>query len=236
MASFALRDDRPCRLRLGADGRHRFGGPPAHRGVTPASTATPLHLILLLDLDDSNCPIKSDGTIRYLPLYQPLKYGYGGPQIQYAVISDNEIKILYISDEFPDAKESQYVRVPELPTSLAQIVPLRYEEARILEFAGGYFQPNDDDSAILKELERDHALILIGGHRRPPVNAGDVICRNPKCQFLGRRVWVDQIASIPPVPVNGVTDFWFEYNSADVEFYFWLCRYCGTIISFNVAS
>jgi hypothetical protein len=236
MASFKLKDGRPCRLRLGLEGPHRFGGPPAHRGVTPANTDTPLHLMLLLDLADGSCPIKSDGTVRYLPLYQPLKYGYGGPRIQYAVLSDDEIKILYMSDEFPDTKERQYVRVPELPSSPAEILPLRYEEARMLDFVGGYFQPNSDDRAILNQLEREHPVILIGGQRRPPENAGDLICRNPDCKFFDRRVWVDQIASIPPVPVNGAKDFWFEYDSADVTFYFWLCWYCGTIISFNVAS
>ena len=92
-----------------------------------------------------------------------------------------------------------------------------------------------EDMAVLKELDREHPLILIGGYWRPPMNAGDLICRNPECGFFNRRVWADQIASIPPVPVNGVTDFWFEYDGASVEFYFWLCRYCGTVISSNVA-
>ena len=112
----------------------------------------------------------------------------------------------------------------------------RYEEMRILAFAGGYFQPNADDWAVLNELDREHPLVLIGGYHRPPLNAGDLICRNPECRFFNRRVWVEQIASIPAVPINGVTDFWFEYDSIDFEFYFWLCENCGTIISLNVAS
>jgi hypothetical protein len=236
MASFMLKDGRPCRLRLGPAGPHRFGGPSVHRGVTPTNTDTPLHTILLLDLADGICPIESDGTTRYLPLYYPLKYGCGGPAIQYAVLSDDEIKILYMSDELPDDEETQYVWLPELPASSAEILPLRYEEARILAFAGGYFQPNTDDRAILSELEREHPVILIGGNRRLPVNAGDVICRNPECQFFNRRVWFDVIASIPPVPVNGTEDFWHEYEGARMEFYFGLCSYCKTVISFNVAS
>jgi hypothetical protein len=88
----------------------------------------------------------------------------------------------------------------------------------------------------LEELEREHPLILIGGHRRLPVNAGDVVCRNPDCEFYSRSVWVDIIASIPPVPVNGADDFWHEYQGGDVDFHFCLCHYCRTIIAFNVAG
>ena len=207
-----------------------------HRGVTPANTDVPLHTLLLLDLADPNCPIKSDGMTRYLPLYYPLKYGFGGPAAQYAVLSDEEIKILYMSAEVPDAEEEQYVREPQLLASWAEIVPLCYEEARILAFDDGYFQPNADDMAILRELEREHSLILIGGHRRLPVNAGDIICRNRECQFFNRRVWLDVVASIPPVEINGATDFWYEYEGACMEFYFGLCRYCKTVIAFNVSS
>jgi hypothetical protein len=234
MASFMLKDGRLCRLRLCTDGPHRFGGVPVHRGVTPANTDTPLQTILLLDLADGNCPIKSDGTTRYLPLYYPLKYG--APAVQYAVLSDDEIKILYMSDEVPAAEERKNVRVQQFPASSAEILPLRYEEARILEFVGGYFQPNANDSAILRELEHDHPIILIGGYRRLPVNAGDVICRNLECQFFNRRLWLDVVASIPPVPINGADDFWYEYKGANMELYFGLCRYCKTIIAFNVAS
>src|SRR5688500_4357600 len=102
MASFALENGRPCRLRLSAAGPHRFGGAPAHRGVTPRGTRTPLHLLLLLDLADPNCPVRSDAGVRYLPLYYPLKYGVGGPTVQYAVASDDEIEILHLSDDAPD--------------------------------------------------------------------------------------------------------------------------------------
>jgi hypothetical protein len=236
MISFELKNRRPCRLRLGPPGPHRFGGPPAHRGITPPHTDTPLHVLLLLDLADAHCPIKSDGSVRHLPLYYPLKYGLGGPSVQYAILSEEEVCILYMSDPVPDAEDRQYVRVPELPASSAEIIPLRYEEARILAFASSYFQPNAEDRAVLDDLNREHPVILIGGDSRLPVNAGDVICRNRECQFFGRRVWLDIIATIPPVPINGVTEFWYEYEGGDLEFIFGFCRYCRTIIAFNVAS
>lgn len=192
--------------------------------------------MLLLDLSDANCPIESDGTIRHLPLYYPLKYGFGGPSVQYAVLSEDEISILYLSDETPDAEELQYVRVPELPARSAQIVPLNSEEARILALAGGDSQPNATDLAILQELSREHELILIGGGERLPVNAGGVICRNPACDFLNRSVRVYVIAGIPPVPINGESEFWDEFQGAYMEFYFAFCPCCHTIIAFNVAD
>jgi hypothetical protein len=236
--SFALKDNRPCRLRLGRIGPHRFGSQPGYRGITPPGADTPLHLLVRLDLADADCPIKSDGSTRYLPLFYPLKYGCGGPEVQYAVLSDKEVRILHLSDEAPDAEDHQYVRVAQLPSSRAEILPLRYEEARILAFseADAYFQPDAADQVILDNLDRGHPLILIGGHRRLPVNAGDVVCRNSDCEFYSRRVRVDIIASIPPVPVDGADDFWHEYQGGNVDFYFCLCRYCRTIIAFNVAG
>jgi hypothetical protein len=214
------------------------GPVPGYRGITPPHADTPLHLLLLLDLADADCPVKSDGSTRYLPLFYPLKYGGGGPEVQYAVLSDTEVRILYLSDEAPDAEDHQYVRVAQLPSCPAEILPLRYEEARILAFgdADPYFQPDKADLAILEELEREHPLILIGGDRRLPVNAGGVVCRNPDCEFYSRHLLVDIIASIPPVPVNGADDFWYEYRGGHVDFYFCLCRYCHTIIAFNVAG
>jgi hypothetical protein len=236
MAAFKLKDARPCRLRLDPAGPHRFGGKPAHRGVTPPHTDTPLHLFLLLDLSDANCPIESDGSVQHLPLYYPLKYGFGGPSVQYAVLSEDEISILYLSEQEADPAEHQYVQVPELPASSAEIVPLSYEEARILAFAGGYFQPNAADRAILEGLSREHALILIGGSDRLPVNAGDVICRNRQCKFCDQHVSVDVLAKIPPIPINGESDFWHEFEGACMEFYFALCPHCRTVIAFNVAE
>lgn len=223
-------------MRIGTPGPHRFGGAPSHCGVVPPNTNTALHLLLLLDLADEACPFECGGATRYLPLYYPLKYGLGGPNLQYVVVSDDEIKILYMSDDAPDAENEQYVRIGQLPSAPAQIVPLSYEEARILAFAGGYFQPNADDGAILNALNREHPLVLIGGHRRLPRNAGDVICRNPECAFFTRRVWFDVIAVIPPVPINGADDFWHEYQGGHLDFYFGLCHHCHTIIAFNVAG
>jgi hypothetical protein len=237
MASFTLRDYRPYRLVLTETGHHRFGGPAAHKGVTPQGNDTSLHLLLSIDLCDANCPIQTSGAIRYLPLYYPLKYGTGGPEVQYAVISDTEIQILYMSEYKPDDEGRQYIQVPHLPESRAQIIPLEYEEARILGFmaADSYFKPNPEDMAILSRFDRDR-LVPIGGLQILVRNAQDVICRNKDCRFLNRRVYFEVIAAIPPLPVNGSDDFWHEFQRGDVYFCFGFCRYCGTVIAFNRSS
>jgi len=245
MAKFQLKKDyRPYRMVLKDKGPHRFGGPAAHYGVIPTGTETPLHHFLFMDLSDPNCPVRTDSSINNLPLYYPLKYGQGGPEVQYSVKSNTEIQILYMSDEIPDEEENQYVQVSVLPESRAEIIPLEYEEARILGFreADSYFQPNDDDIAILHHLYGQDIismggnLIRIGGVQMGVRHAQDVVCRNQECQLYGRRVYFDVIAAIPPVPINGSDDFWYEFQGGDMQFCFGLCHYCGTVIAFNRAS
>jgi len=115
--------------------------------------------------------------------------------------------------------------------------PLTYEQARILGFmsADGYFQPNDEDREILQQLDVNNLIEICGRHDHI-VNAPDVICRNPACEFCGRRVYFDSIAMVPPIPIDGDDEFWHEFQGGDVTFCFGLCRYCGTVIAFNVAS
>jgi hypothetical protein len=236
MISFSLKNYRPYRLVLAEAGPHCFGGPPRHAGAVPGKTDTPLHHFLSLDLSDPHCPVMADGPVGHLPLYYPLKYGLGGSAVQYAVLSDTEIKLLYLSDESPDDDDQQYVQVSALPASQARSIPLKYEEARILTFmtVDGYFQPSNKDGAVLDRLGRQN-LISLGG-RLPIPNAGDVICRNDRCEFFNRRVYFRVVATVPPIPVNGSDEFWHEFQGGAVTFCFGLCQYCGTVIAFNVAS
>jgi hypothetical protein len=78
-----------------ASGHHMFGGHADHRGATPRNSSIPTHKLLTLDLRDPLLPFRSD-TLHRLPLYYPLKYGSGGPSMQYLVISDDEIDIFFI--------------------------------------------------------------------------------------------------------------------------------------------
>jgi hypothetical protein len=137
----------------------------------------------------------------------------------------------------PDAKKRQYLQVDDLPGERMRLKPLTYQQARILSFmaSDGHFQPNAEDKKILRRLDVSN-LIEIGGRHDHIVNAPDVICRNPSCEFSGCRVYFDVIALVPPIPINDEDDFWYEFQGGGVTFCFGLCRYCGTVIAFNVAS
>jgi hypothetical protein len=175
--------------------------------------------------------------VRFLPLYYPLKYGFGGPEVQYGIVSDTEIRILYLSPELPDNEEEQYVKVSELPESQAEILPLTYEEARILAFAGGCYQSNAEDSVILGRVDYNNFTSIGGRPRRHrhPNRPARPICRNPECKWFNRGALTDSIAIIPTIPVNGSNEFWYEYRGGP-DFHFDLCWGCGTVIAFNVMS
>ena len=220
-----------------AKGRHRFGGPCDFKGTVPAGTDVPLQLVLELDLTDKKLPIASKKPIKRLPLLYPFKYGIGGGEVQYSVVSDTKVKILYMSSPKPDAPDYQYLEVDELPLLSLDLVPLTYEEARILAFMGidGHFRPNKDDRAILKNLEKV-SYIPVGGRRDHIPNAGHTRCRNPKCIYNGDYVFFCCLAMVPAIPVGRDTSFWHEYEGGDVHFCFGFCHACGTVIAFNVCS
>jgi hypothetical protein len=241
------RGDCPCRLIPSRRGRHRFGGPPLHKGVIPKGTDVPLQLVLSLDLTDPSCPITNKFGIKTLPLYYPFKYGIGGSEIQYAVRSDSEIEVLYLSPSEPDSTDRQYLQVDHLPESSFELVPLAYEEARILAFLEseaffphrlrirGHYEPSRADRKAIKKLDLEH-LIRIGNQCSGIPNAPDPICRNPECERHESLAYFQAIATVPPIPVNGEDDFWYQFRGGDVRFSFGLCYFCGTIISFNVAG
>ena len=112
------------------------------------------------------------------------------------------------------------MRVAALPQSRAKIVPLKYEEARILGFseADAYFQPDDKDRKILRRLFGRNMIsmggnfVAVGGLQIGVQHARDVICRNRECEFFDRRVYFDVIAAIPPIRVRGSDKFWHEFQ------------------------
>jgi hypothetical protein len=234
--AFTLRQTPPCRLVLGDAGAHSFGGPAAHVGAVPSRSKVPLHLMLTLAFADPNCPVATNRPINHLPLYYPLKYGIGGAELQYDVISDSEIKLLYIDPPRPDSVEEEYVHVPSLPSSLAQLIELSYEQERaVVRAQFGFYQPNKSDREIMDELDYNN-MIQIGWN--PTVgrgNEGDITCHNPQCKFYKQRVHLEPIAVLPPVSVGGTTEFWHEYDGG-VEFLFGLCHSCGTVIALNRAD
>ncbi len=205
--------------------------------MVPKGTDVAVQHVLSLDLTDALIPISNDFGVATLPLFYPFKYGCGGPDIQYAVHSDSEIEILYMSDHQPDEPDEQYMQVNELPAANMTLAPLTYEQARILGFlaADAYFQPNEEDHKFLDQLDTDNLVKVGGFHPRIP-NAPDVVCHNPTCEFYERRIYFDAIVLMPPISINGADDFWYEFQGAFMKFCFGLCRYCGTVIAFNVGS
>jgi hypothetical protein len=240
------RSDCPCRLILNRRGSHKFGGPVRHDGAVPRGADVPLQLVLSLDLTDPNCPITSQCAIRRLPLYYPFKYGTGGSEIQCAVRSDSQIEILFLSETAPDDSDQQYLRVDQLPEASFDPAPLTYEEARILAFLSNdgffphlirlqrHFEPNRRDRKLIEKLDLKN-LTRIGRQCADIPNAPDAICRNPECERFNSCAYFKPIATIPPIPVNGKRDFWYEFQGG-VLFCFGLCYFCGTVIAFNVAD
>ena len=236
MRSFQLANRRPFRLVPNAAGQHRFGGVCSMDGITPAGTSVPVQLVIELDLTDEQVPVKCAANLTKLPLLYPFKYGCGGPEIQYDVVSDTEVKILYMSDPHPDDEDAQYLELDVLPEVQLELLPLKYEEARILGFRAqdGFFQPNDEDQKILDRLDTDN-LIKVGGRRDYVINAAASRCHNPDCTRNGEYTHLEYFAIVPAIAVDGDTEFWYEYE-ADVDFCFAFCHCCGTIIAFNVCS
>ena len=193
-----------------ASGLHMFGGRANHRGATPRGSSIPVHKLLSLDLRDPILPFKSE-ALQQLPLYYPLKYGFGGSSMQYLIISDDEIEIFYISHSEPDSDQVAYVKVESFPS-------VRYSLDRHI--------PNDDHI--------DWFTITIGGSCTLDHSADR--CQNSRCPMYRAKPQVDLIASIPPVPIPGHKDIWWEFEGGYLLFYFWLCRGCQAIITSNRAT
>jgi len=107
------------------DFSHRFGGLPSYSGIVPRGARQPLHLLPTFDTTDPLVPVQLKSA-RVLPLFYGFPYNAGA--VGYRVVSDNEIKILFMESlqipadfPYPDYPE----RFPEIPISL---LPISYEE------------------------------------------------------------------------------------------------------------
>ena len=230
-------NEQPFRLIPAKKGTHQFGGACGFSGLAPKNSDVPIQQVLLIDLRDSDIPLATEPQIDFLPLLYPFKYGGGGPEIQYSIVSETQVEILYLSDPEPDDPEWQYLQVAELPQQPLALKALTYQEARCLTFMreDGFFQPNRADLKILNKLDVNN-LIKLGGRRNHISNAPIIQCHNPKCDQHNKETVFQFVAMVPPIPVSGEDDFWYEFQGAHVDFCFGLCYYCGTIIAFNGAG
>lgn len=187
-------------------GRHVFGGKPFHRGITPRGADVPTHRLFVIDLADPELPFDSP-DLQALPLYYPLKYGMGGPGMQYRVLCESEIEIIHITNPEPDPEELAYVKVTEFPECRFRVFP-----------------PISDNWQLTFDVA------TLGGTLDP---GQDEPCRNPSCPNFGSPSQCELVASIPPIPIEGHDDIWWEYEGGYLFFHFWYCRGCDTIITAN---
>lgn len=230
-------DWKPCRLVSTPSGLHQFGGHADYSGVVPAGQKVPLQLVLLFDLSDALVPFKAEGLKR-LPLFYPFKYGEGGGEVQYEVLDDNTIRIIHIWGQQADPPERQYVQVGELPRMSVALDPLTYEQARALALHDNEpsFNLNAEDERLIRFLKRDPKmpLVRVGGGRILSVDKISLDCHNSKCACYNRAAAFRAVVVMPPVPVNGVTSFWHEFEGTlGLNFCFGICWSCNTILAFN---
>ena len=231
-AKIEIRSEQPFALVPAKNGLHRFGGPCDYRGAVPDGSNVSVHLLTLLDLSDEMIPFEANNGVTRLPLLYPIKFGCGGSQMQYAVVSNRTVEIVYISDP-ADPSDEQYVQVDPLPELSMKLRPYSYEEARYLTFMreDGHFQPNNTDQKISRSLGND--WINIGGRYNALTST---VCRNPNCDKQGSPSYFRYLATVNPIPVNGKEDFWYEFEGSFVDFHFLACYFCNTIITFNRCS
>lgn len=224
------------RFRKG-DYNHRFGGSPCHEGATPKKHRVPMHLLMLLDMNDPVLPIESEGSgISLLPLYYPLRYGFGGGEVQYSVDSNHQITILsnLHKEEVDEGEDYTFPdQFPELPASL---VPLSYVQHRAIvasENGSNHFREDPErkaDLQVLKDLDY-WKLIRFGDSIRPIQGEIHWPCQNKKCKWKGKRMRVDVFASFTGKITNEIS-IWGEYGN-DAEIYFGLLSCCKTIVTEN---
>lgn len=217
--------------------KHRFGGAPCHDGATPKNHKVPMHLMMLLDMYDPLVPIEAEESdIQYLPLYYPLRYGYGGGEVQYSVDSDEKITILSALHEEEVDEDEEYPhpdQFPELPISL---LPLSYAQHRAVvlsEYGSNHYIEDPDRKADHEIMDRisSEQVARFGDSFNPLQGAILWPCQNEKCNWKGKHVRVDVFASFTGELPNDISicgDF-ADY----VEIYFCLMSCCKTITTVN---
>lgn len=198
-----LRDKRLYPLVSQNDGPHVFGGQVTHLGATPEGSSVSVHKLFTLDLKDPHLPFLSS-TVRYLPLYYPLKYGSGGASMQYEIVSEKEIRIIYLSDPEPDSSDDEYVHADVFPeVRYGALLPIQNREKL------NWFTVTVGGESALGHLSNQ--------------------CENSDCIHYHKAPDVDLIAAIPP----GEDDIWWEFKGSYMYFYFWICRGCQTVLASN---
>ncbi len=223
---------KPSRVVFGGSHfKHSFGGAARDQGATPAGSSVPMHLLLTLDLADPLVPIApKDAQLSRLPLYYPLRYGSGGGEAQYRVVSDNRIDLYHIVCEEPD--DDPYPFMDEFPERPFRLQPFTYAQFRalLMDEQAPEFEASFWDRRRVRSLDRTH-LIQFGGRIFPIGGAPLWQCRNPKCAWSHLQSTLHIFARVSDMPAADIAIF--DEDGAGVEIYFGLCRKCGSIVTFN---
>ena len=127
--------------------------------------------------------------------------------MQYAVNSDDSIEIIHLSGNVDDA-DSQYVQVDAFPQMFYSI--------------GDRIGPQDSV---------DWFTLTIGGTETLDHTSDN--CNNQACPLYHKNESAALLASVPPIPIPGHDEIWWDFDGAYILFYFWLCRGCSTVITSN---
>jgi hypothetical protein len=213
---------------------HRFGGAPVHRGSKPRGNTQPLHLLFTFDTKDPLVPVRVPGA-RYLPLYYGFRYNAGA--VGYQVVSNNEIRILYLETKRvePDFPYENYPdEFPEMPVSLT---PVSYEEHKTLvyylacqDYNLGKKCLSKKDETFLKES--GYPFTQLGGVQRMWQDVPDAQCPNRKCEYHKYTFFMEVFAVVWNHPVPGVY-LWDDNprfrDRLEVQTIFQICPKCRSI-------
>lgn len=215
--------------------RHRFGGTPTHRGIKPRGSSQPLHLLYSFDTKDPLFPVRVRG-VRHLPLYYCFPYNAGA--LGYRVVSDDEIKILYmetkrVEPDFP--YENFPNEFPEKPVSL---VPISYEEHKTLV----YYLAWEDYRLDKKDLsepdktfikESGYPFTQLGGIQRMWQDVPQAPCPDKTCENHRYNFFLEVFAVVWNQPIPNLYLWTKKRDEWEVQIIYQICPKCRAIYVCN---
>ena len=217
---------------------HRFGGSPLHRGIVPNGNSQPLHLLYTFDTTDPLFPVRLPHA-RYLPLFYCFPYNAG--DVGYRVISDDEIEILHMQNEYVE-RDFPYENYPnEFPETPVSLVPISYEEHKTLVYhlaCEDYFVEDEFKSASDRTFlkQSGYPFTQLGGIQRMWQDVPTVPCPNKWCENHEFDCFMEVFAVVWNQPVPGVylwdNDPEFR-DDTEIQTIFQICSLCHSIYACN---
>lgn len=147
-----------CVVEFNESGMHIFGNEISNYNIIGCPQKCRLQNIALIDTNDENSPIIFDDVV-YLPLIFPLKSGSDDLEIVYAITSELEINIRYLS-KFSFENLSRHFSLDALPGKKFNLRPMTYEERRI--YHSSISDPSPEDALLLERLNHRNCWRISG--------------------------------------------------------------------------